>query len=65
MTKQQLRSKVFIDTTLPNIGDRWKDLLLPVSIDTEQRERIREQMEEIYQKRWSTERMIADVMRGS
>ena len=28
--QKQISSKVAIDTTLPNIGDRWKDIVLPV-----------------------------------
>lgn len=65
ITRQQLYSKVFIDTTLPNIGDRWVDLLLPVSREVAERDRIREQMEAIYQNRWESEQMIANLMSGA
>ena len=30
ITQKQLYNKIFIDTTLPNIGDRWNELLIPV-----------------------------------
>ncbi|MEJ2267667.1 MAG: N-6 DNA methylase, partial [Nanoarchaeota archaeon] len=33
LTQKQLYNKVMIDTTLPNIGNRWKELKLPVSKD--------------------------------
>ena len=28
--QEQVRRLTFIDTTLPNIGDRWRELRLPV-----------------------------------
>lgn len=30
-TRRQIQNKVLIDTTLPNIGNRWKDILLDLS----------------------------------
>ena len=35
LTQRQLYNKIMIDTTLPNIGDRWQELYLPVSKDPE------------------------------
>ena len=36
-TQRQLTQKIFIDTTLPNIADRWRELLLPVQTQPEER----------------------------
>ena len=33
VTQMQINNKVFIDTTLPNIGERWKELYLPIHKD--------------------------------
>lgn len=32
-TFSQIKSKVFLDTTLPNIADRWKELKIPIYRD--------------------------------
>lgn len=39
MTQEQAKNKILIETTLPNIGDRWQELLLPIHKD---RGKIRE-----------------------
>ena len=41
LTRKQIGFNVFYDTTLPNIGDRWLDLELPVSTREEERARIK------------------------
>src|SRR5260364_169795 len=37
LTQKQINSKVLTDTTLPTIGDRWKELKLPVANDATRR----------------------------
>ena len=61
LTRLQIPSKVFIDTTLPNIGDRWKDLKLPVHKDENERLRIRTEMREIVDRRQEAEDMITGL----
>ena len=61
LTRLQIPSKVFIDTTLPNIGDRWKDLKLPVDKDARQRSRIKRQMKQIVERRQEAEELITKL----
>ena len=56
ITKKQIYNKVFFDTTLPNIGNRWKELLLPVK--EEERVLIVSKMKKIFQQRMSSEKQI-------
>ena len=61
LTKLQIPSKVFIDTTLPNIGTRWKDLELPVSKNPKERSRIKSAMKKIVERRQEAEEMIIQL----
>ncbi len=61
LTKQQLYNKVFLDTTLPNIGDRWKELLLPVNNDNKELIKIKTKMKQIFKIRKKSENMIQSV----
>src|SRR3989344_3021730 len=44
LTQKQMYNKILIDTTLPNIGERWKELRLPVSNDPKQRKAISDRL---------------------
>ena len=61
LTRKQFYNKVMIDTTLPNIGNRWKELRLPVSKDEKERERIKTKMKEAFEKRWSAQEAINSI----
>ena len=52
-TRSQIEQKTLIETTLPNIGNRWEELLLPVMEDEDERRRIGEQVRGIIQAKWS------------
>jgi len=56
LTKKQLYNKVMIDTTLPNIGNRWKELKLPVAKDKKTREEIKRKLKEAFDKRWKAQK---------
>ena len=62
LTQRQLPSKIFINTTLPDIRNRWQGLLLPVSKDEKEREKVRNIMNDIYQRRGDAEKMIEKLM---
>lgn len=47
IVQEQSKNKVLIETTLPNIADRWKELKLPISNDIEERIKISKQIEDI------------------
>lgn len=61
LTQKQIYNKVLIDTTLPNIGDRWKELRLPISTDPEQRKNIRERIKASFLKKWQGQDEIESI----
>ncbi|WP_425153004.1 hypothetical protein [Candidatus Palauibacter sp.] len=62
LTRRQIPSKVFINTTLPDIGDRWRDLLLPVSTDTSIRAGVRMAVERACQRREEANSLIEELL---
>ena len=58
LTSRQLFNKVMIDTTLPNIGDRWMELNLPIARDRRERLEIGRQIKEAFDKRWQAQKEI-------
>lgn len=52
LTSMQAFNKVLIETTLPNIADRWKELRLPVSKNKNERKRISEKIESVIESKW-------------
>ena len=50
ITQKQLNNKIFIDTTLPNIADRWKEVYLPIFRDNAKTEAVKRDVEAIYSK---------------
>tara|TARA_Y100000768_G_scaffold387303_1_gene378186 strand:+ start:1104 stop:3575 length:2472 start_codon:yes stop_codon:yes gene_type:complete len=61
ITKKQLYNKVMIDTTLPNIGYRWKELLLPIEKDKARMKEISNSIQKLFEKRWETQKEIIDI----
>lgn len=61
LTQKQLFNKVMIDTTLPNIGDRWQELKLPVSKDKKVREEIKNKLKKAFEKRWEAQEQINSI----
>ena len=60
-TQQQIAQKVFIDTTLPNIADRWQELMLPVQSDSEERARVARRMREAMDAKWKALDAVEDL----
>lgn len=48
--KKQLKNKIMIDTTLPNIADRWQDLYIPI-YNKEKMKQLSDEMEKLYNSR--------------
>ena len=63
VVQDQLYYYVFIDTTLPNIGDRWKNLVLPIRTDKQEIDRISKQIEEIMRHKWAAQEQT-DILRN-
>lgn len=61
LTQRQLSQKILVDTTLPNIAYRWKELYLPVMKDKNERERITERIRSAFQSKWQAQEEIAKL----
>ena len=51
-TQEQIYQKVFLETTLPNIGDRWQELALPWATDPDVRRTVSERVRNTVQSKW-------------
>ena len=60
-TQKQIPSKVFTDTTLPNIGDRWRELLLPVHKDRKIVVHISKKAESAMRDKWEAQTLIHEL----
>lgn len=61
LTQKQLFNKVMIDTTLPNIGNRWEELNLPIAKDKEEREKIKLKLKKAFEKRWGAQEELDSI----
>ncbi len=61
ITTMQTFNKVLIETTLPNIADRWQELKLPISRSSEQRKKISRRVAQIIQQKWDAIRSIHEL----
>ncbi len=59
--QDQISSKVFVDTTLPNIGDRWKELILPIYKDKKEIEKISNLTQSSILQKWSAQKQIQKI----
>jgi type I restriction enzyme M protein len=50
---QQTKARVFLDTTMPNISDRYLDIKLPWDIDSVRRAEISKRVESALKDKWS------------
>ena len=64
ITNQQSKNKIFIDTTLPNIGDRWKEIYIPVYKDKKKMEEIKKKVEEVVDSQWNSLKHIDDMKKN-
>lgn len=62
LVQNQLDHYVFIDTTLPNILDRWEKLILPIHTDQKEIDRISKQVEQVIRHKWAAQNQT-DVLR--
>lgn len=52
IVQMQAFNKVLIETTLPNIGSRWKELRLPISNKEDERVKISKRIKYVVDKKW-------------
>lgn len=57
----QIDSLVFVDTTLPNIGDRWRELRLPIHKKASDLKTLSTQVESIVNKKWQGQAEIESI----
>ena len=62
--QDQISDYVFVDTTLPNIGDRWKHLEIPVPTDPGELHRISSDVERIVRAKWSAQDQIDELRKA-
>lgn len=61
ITQKQLYGKIMIDTTLPNIADRWKELKLPIAKDPKDAEKIKKQLSDVFKQKWESQKGMEEI----
>ena len=61
LTQLQATNKIFIDTTLPNIADRWKELLLPIDNNVETIQDISIKIQRVMESKWKAVEQIQQI----
>ena len=61
LVSMQTFNKVLIETTLPNIADRWKELKLPIHKNREARKTISNRVKSVIESKWEAIRKIEDI----
>ena len=55
LIQEQISGHVFTDTTLPNLADRWRDLVLPIHDDLNEVSQVSSQTEKIIRLKWDAQ----------
>lgn len=61
LTHMQARNKILIETTLPNIAERWKELQLPISNNALERKSISERIQSVINIKWKAIEQIESL----
>lgn len=61
VVQNQIRRLTFVDTTLPNIGDRWRELRLPVHKNSATMRTISNSVKQAIQMKWSAQNNIEQL----
>lgn len=64
LTNEQSKNKIFIDTTLPNIADRWKEIKIPIYKDKEKLNLINNKLKEVISNQWNSLKEIDDMKKN-
>ncbi len=60
LVQEQLTNKIFMDTTLPNIADRWKELYIPVYKDKKEYNEIKNKAAKLVENQWKSLSHLAE-----
>lgn len=63
VVQEQVRRLTFVDTTLPNIGDRWRELRLPMPKDEETMRRMDLIVKQAIDRKWEAQDGIDSLRR--
>lgn len=61
LTQMQAENKILIETTLPNIADRWKELELPIDNDKNRIKQISDRIEKVIENKWKAAEEITKL----
>ena len=61
LVQMQMYNKILMETTLPNIANRWSELRLPIHNDKATRERISEKIKSVFEKKWAAQKTILEI----
>ncbi|GBU23214.1 hypothetical protein R80B4_03130 [Fibrobacteres bacterium R8-0-B4] len=61
LVQMQMYNKILMETTLPNIANRWAELRLPIHNDKAIRERINEKIKSVFDKKWDAQKTILEI----
>ena len=61
--QDQTAALTFYDTTLPTIGDRWRELRLPVHVNARERQRMSERVRAVVELKWTAQNDL-DALRS-
>ncbi|PAF53818.1 DNA methyltransferase [Helicobacter sp. 13S00482-2] len=61
ITQEQAKNKILIETTLPNIADRWRELKLPIHKNKEKIKDISERIKSAIDAKWSAIEKIQNI----
>lgn len=61
LTQMQAENKIMIETTLPNIADRWKELELPIDNDKNRIKQISDRIAKVIENKWKAAEEITKL----
>ncbi len=61
MVQRQITDYVFYDTTMPTIGNRWKNLVLPVHVNRNEIDRIGKCVNDAIQAKWEAQNKVDNL----
>ena len=61
IVQSQIPALTFIDTTLPNIDKRWREILLPVHIERDKICELSDSIKDAIEMKWAAQRAIQDL----
>jgi len=61
LVQMQMYSKILMETTLPNIANRFMELRLPIHNEKVIREQINERIKSVFDKKWDAQKTILQI----